>query len=168
MLSFLAFSAANAADWLFVDDTEKGNRFYVDIATLAEQDGYKLAWIKVEIAETDSDVGRYVQLWKLDCKSTRLAVPSYTIYARDGEVLESDDTAYSSWKNIRPDTVTEYISELICSGEWQAIANQALEDAARATEAAANQAAESHTRGFAAEAGEAVEQLNSTPKIDQQ
>ena len=179
LLSLAALYRANAADWLFVDETDQGNRFYIDGESLSEEDGYKTVWIKVEIADTASEADKYVQLWKLDCTMKRLAVPSYSVYAHNGDVLESDDTAVPEWKKIRPETVTEYISDLICSGGWQNAAaqnfeptddyepsgvQQALEDAAKAAGEAADEDKRIQAGDFAAEAGEAEDAIDYAAK----
>jgi hypothetical protein len=114
--ALLALSVQSyATDWQELGASNKGSVYYLDLDSLSSEGDYVTAWIKLDARSDKSVAFRESKLlYKADCVSRKIGINSYTVYAPDSSVLESQSFTYTSWRDVSPESMGAAIYASIC------------------------------------------------------
>lgn len=131
VLATVMTQQAMAVNWLQVDETSAGDKFYIDLDslqadTLANGTPVMTAWTQIEFKQAQ-DLGGGKKFWTtrnfdyFDCRSRKSATEYYALYDKQGRVVDSFNnpsfSRYSSanWVRVIPGTTSEILLDSVCA-----------------------------------------------------
>ena len=116
LLALLTTPAQAQSDWIFLDETRSGMKFYLRSGSIHEVAGAKRAWLLINLPKPDKDgVLSVIYLKELRCetKQSRAIQESWfkgPMGSGEARVVRGED----SWLYAVPGSVDESIMVLVC------------------------------------------------------
>ena len=131
ILATVMTQQAMAVNWLQVDETSAGDKFYIDLDslqadTLANGTPVMTAWTQIEFKQAQ-DLGGGKKFWTtrnfyyFDCRARKSATEYGAAYDKQGGVVDSGNSPYFSryssanWDRAIPGTSEEYLLNTVCA-----------------------------------------------------
>ena len=136
-LFIYGFNEAEGAEWKLFQATSTGNIYYYD-STNIKRFTNNFLWVWVRIIETvglskedlkglkdperavdviekaqKKSTGEWKQLFEINCSEGMVRVLSATLYNNHGS-MKDEYKIPSEWVHIPPDSVTNYLSKIVC------------------------------------------------------
>jgi len=136
-LFIYGFNKAEGAEWRLFQATSVGNIYYYD-PTSIKRFPNDILWVRVKIIETKgfgkedlkelkdpkkvnevikeaqkTSTGEWKQLFEINCSAKMVRVLSATLYDTKG-ILKEDYEIPSEWVPIAQNSVTNYLTEILC------------------------------------------------------
>jgi len=105
-------SAATAASWRMVAESDRGTKVWVDDDSRAQNKDYTWGWMRM-----DNTDGTYsTSLIAVKCDSNSFMYLKSTYYGRDRKPVTYDDSLDKKWDIAVPDTIMDGTIKDMCSG----------------------------------------------------
>jgi len=136
-LFIYGFNKAEGAEWKLFQATSVGNIYYYD-STSIKRFPNDILWVWVKIIETtglskedvkelkdpkkamgvikkarEKSTSEWKQRFEINCSARMVRVLSATLYDTNG-VIKEDYELPSEWVHIAPNSVTNYLAEILC------------------------------------------------------
>ncbi len=137
LLSIYGFDKAEGAEWKLFEATPTGDIYYYD-STNIKHFPNGIVWVWARIIETtgfseeklkelkdpkiakeaikeaqEKSTGEWKDLFEIHCPAGIVRILSATSYDTRGNIRE-DDEIPSEWVNISPNSVTNYLTRIVC------------------------------------------------------
>jgi len=107
------------ADWKEISETDKGDRFFIDPATIKEKGNFRKAWIISDLSKKLSiGVLSIRQLEEFDCaevSSRAIVVTTFSKHFADGEIVYGTNIPAVTFTPIQPDTAWKDVLDFVCN-----------------------------------------------------
>jgi len=101
------------SDWLYFIDTEKGEKCYIDLASIKHVSGHMVEVKRKVEPNNSSDIASLVSHLEMDCSGNRMRVLKKVTYYKSGKTGTEQGDA--SFRNIGAEDFEESLMELVCS-----------------------------------------------------
>lgn len=128
-----------ATDWILYSSPSNGNMYYDKSSIKKVNKNISRVWTKKVLNEDGQKeyfsifksekyapdipekMSHIIYLQEFDCVNEKNKIPSMVVYDKKNNAVYSDskddDARYDEWKDIIPDSVTEKLRNIVCSGD---------------------------------------------------